>query len=285
MNCQEAIERLPWWLNGSLEPEERREVDEHLAGCATCREALEETRLAWTVFAQHLPTEALVAMAADEPVPGIAPEILAEHLAECPQCAAELELARSSRLLSEHGEVPILAPRPTPGARRSAGRGWLAAALAAGLALATTAGWLGSVRQTKHLEARLAAAARPAASAQGPAAMAPAGFSLNAQFSADAVVRDGSGAKEEQSARLPRSGPVTILLNSQADFSGEHAYKLFDAKGTLLASVQGIPPNPYHAYFVTLDAGLVPPGTYKLRLYSASEGENAGETFSFRIVP
>ena len=66
MTCQEATLQLPWWLNGSLEPAERREVEDHLASCASCREALAETRLAWEIYAQHIPTAALVAYAEDE---------------------------------------------------------------------------------------------------------------------------------------------------------------------------------------------------------------------------
>src|SRR5436305_7932844 len=126
MNCQEAILRLPWWLNGSLEPEERREVEDHLAGCASCREALEETRLAWEVYAQHIQTEALVAYAADERPEAIDLGLLERHLEDCPQCAAELEMARASRLLTEHDEVPILVPRQSavPARRPSRERGW-----------------------------------------------------------------------------------------------------------------------------------------------------------------
>jgi predicted anti-sigma-YlaC factor YlaD len=40
MTCDQAIERLPWLLNGSLEPAEREEVQGHLTTCAACREAL-----------------------------------------------------------------------------------------------------------------------------------------------------------------------------------------------------------------------------------------------------
>ena len=63
MTCDEAIEHLPWLLNGTLEPEEQRQVREHLAGCAACSAALAETRAAGRIFAQHLPTESLVAYA------------------------------------------------------------------------------------------------------------------------------------------------------------------------------------------------------------------------------
>lgn len=43
----EVRELLPWWANRTLEPDERRAVEHHLARCAACRaEAADERRLA-----------------------------------------------------------------------------------------------------------------------------------------------------------------------------------------------------------------------------------------------
>jgi anti-sigma factor RsiW len=36
------VASLPWYLNGTLRDEERRQIEEHLAGCAACRAELEE---------------------------------------------------------------------------------------------------------------------------------------------------------------------------------------------------------------------------------------------------
>ena len=54
MNCDDAIERLPWLLNGTLEEEEGRQVQAHLETCERCRTALAETRDAWRIFAGHI---------------------------------------------------------------------------------------------------------------------------------------------------------------------------------------------------------------------------------------
>lgn len=89
MNCETAIELLPWYLNGTLDESERREVREHLAGCEACRQALEDTRLAWTIHDQHIPSEALVALAWGESPEGYDPDLLERHLRSCPECAAE----------------------------------------------------------------------------------------------------------------------------------------------------------------------------------------------------
>ncbi len=165
MDCEQASERLPWLLNGTLEPEERRQVRAHVAGCEACRRALEETRFAWQVFDEHLPAEALTALAADEEPAGIDRGFAARHLAECPQCAAELEMVRASRALLENEGVatlPVQRARPA----REGWRGWRSAALAAGLAgLVAATGWYDSSRDLRSLAARQEPAPVPAPSA------------------------------------------------------------------------------------------------------------------------
>ncbi len=169
MNCARSIELLPWLLNGTLDPDERQEVLEHLGGCENCRQALADTRLAWQVFDQHLPSEALVALAWDEmsaSVAGVDPALAELHLATCPECAAELELARTSRRLEEDDRIAVLTPRtrPSPPAGRTSFTGWRAAALAAGLAgVVASAGWLQTAQRARSLEDELAR--RPAATA------------------------------------------------------------------------------------------------------------------------
>lgn len=48
--CQQTILALPWLLNGSLEPAERREVREHLLRCPQCRAELARTRETLALF-------------------------------------------------------------------------------------------------------------------------------------------------------------------------------------------------------------------------------------------
>ena len=296
MNCQEAILRLPWWLNGSLEPEERREVEDHLAGCASCREALAETRLAWEVYGQHIPTATLVAYAADEQPDGsdrIDPALLERHLADCPQCTAELELVRASRLLSEHGDVPLLTRRPsTPvaPAEKRRDRGWRAAALAAGLTgLVAIGGWVSSVQQLHQMEKTAAAPVLRGGHVGGTANGALATFRpIFASLSPDAVVRDGgSPGNAVQRVKLPKSGEVTLLLNSPTDTSGEHAYKILDSAGREIARGRGLAPSPLQAYQVTVDASLLPPpGPYTIQLYVPAAGGASTEgiqSFPFTV--
>jgi hypothetical protein len=159
MNCDQATEFLPWLLNGTLEATERDEVRRHLATCESCRAALNDTREAWTLFAQHLPGDALVALAYGELPKGIEPAVAERHLATCAECAAELELARTSRRLEEDDRIAVFPgarSRQEPAADRGS-RTWRAAALAAVLAgLVAGMGWIYEFQQAGSLAEQLA---------------------------------------------------------------------------------------------------------------------------------
>jgi predicted anti-sigma-YlaC factor YlaD len=66
MSCDPIREHLPWLLNGTLDPVERRQVLEHLASCAACRADLADSRLAWEIFDQHPASEEIVRLAWEE---------------------------------------------------------------------------------------------------------------------------------------------------------------------------------------------------------------------------
>ena len=100
MNCEKATELLPWYLNGTLDESERREVRGHLAGCEGCRQALEDTRLAWTIYDQHIPSEALVALAWGESPEGYDSEVLDRASQECRELWRMLVLGLSYREMS-----------------------------------------------------------------------------------------------------------------------------------------------------------------------------------------
>jgi anti-sigma factor RsiW len=175
MNCDQAIEFLPWLLNGTLEATERDEVEQHLATCERCRAALKDTQDAWTIFNQHIPSAALVALAYGEIPAGVDPAVAERHLAACPECAAELELTRTSRRLEEDDKIAVFPgarSRQEPVADRGS-RTWRAAALAAGLAgLVAGTGWIYEFQQAGSLAERLAQ--KPAAVQETrPAAPSP----------------------------------------------------------------------------------------------------------------
>ncbi|MES1242577.1 MAG: zf-HC2 domain-containing protein [Acidobacteriota bacterium] len=175
MNCEHSIELLPWYLNGTLDEGESREVREHLAGCEDCRQALEDTRLAAAIYSQHIPSEALVALAWGEPPEGHDPEVLERHLQSCPDCAADFELVRTSRQLEEDDRISLFSrPAPRAPAQLAPARApWRSAALAASLAgMVAASGWIWTAGQARDLEHRLAEV-RPAPVATALAPQAP----------------------------------------------------------------------------------------------------------------
>jgi hypothetical protein len=175
MNCNQAIELLPWLLNGSLREDERREVREHLLTCLSCRDALADTQKAWEIFDQHVPASALVAHAAGERPEGIDPAVLQAHLEACPECSSELELVRMGRRLTEDESIATFGRQQTPRTSpRTVSSGWRAAALAAGLAgVVALNGWYQSAEKARVLDHRLAEAAAPAPAPQAQPPGAP----------------------------------------------------------------------------------------------------------------
>lgn len=155
MDCQRAAELLPWLMNGTLQEDERRELEDHLKECPTCQAEAAETAFAGRVFRQHIPVEALVAYASGGPPEGLDRDLLEEHLAGCDDCAEELALVQESLGLAEEGAAPVV---PLPTRRRAVSPFWQHAALAASLVgLVALGGWLWSLQEQRALEATLAA--------------------------------------------------------------------------------------------------------------------------------
>jgi anti-sigma factor RsiW len=163
MNCQTAVELLPWLLNGTLDDAERLEVLEHLEGCVECRGELAHTRDLAALLSAHPAPEQLVDHAEGRPVPGLAPEELERHLTACETCTEEMALIREARrgLRLDEGSTPEPTRQAGEGGRVLRGRwterSWRQLAIAASVAMALiTGGWiwssLSTLVQTKELE-------------------------------------------------------------------------------------------------------------------------------------
>jgi anti-sigma factor RsiW len=50
MKCEKVSQELIGYLDGRMDPAGRRETEEHLAGCAICRQRAEEFRRTWSVL-------------------------------------------------------------------------------------------------------------------------------------------------------------------------------------------------------------------------------------------
>lgn len=266
MTCNQAQELLPWLLNGSLETAERDEVRGHLATCEACRAALAATREAWEVFDQHIPSADLVSLAWGERPTGVDPALAEAHLADCPRCAAEIELARMSRRLEEEGNVALfqaVKPKTVTGA---APRTWRAAAIAASLAaVVASSGWLYTAQQ--------AGVAQVAQVSQ-----AETGLSLPSQpqgadiVMLDAVVRGGA------EGATARAGAYSTLLFPAPGATGQGTAEIVDEAGKVVRRVSDLNPTQ-GSYALVLPPGALPPGRYTVRL----NGQDP--VGSFRVVP
>jgi anti-sigma factor RsiW len=50
IKCEQMERRIISYLDGKASPNERREIEAHLTGCADCRERVTEFRLLWSVL-------------------------------------------------------------------------------------------------------------------------------------------------------------------------------------------------------------------------------------------
>lgn len=219
LNCDHVAELLPWYLNGTLEEGEQGEVRVHLEGCTQCRQALDETRLAWRIYNQHIPSEALVALAWGETPESMDPNVLERHLETCPECAAELEMARTSRRLEEDERIALFPtsakPAMTEVKTERPAPGWRTAAMAAGLAgIVAASGWIWTAGRANDLEERLAQAGRPPAATPVPAPAPDAGrmSEMTAEVERlqrrEAELRQQQEEMQEQLAHIAEARPA-----------------------------------------------------------------------------
>ena len=167
MKCNQIHELLPWYLRGTLDEAQAAEIRDHLTTCEACRRELEETAFALAVHAAHATPEELFALAGGEASPeGSAHAAAERHVAHCPDCAEELEIARASLQALEASERagaeeaaadavvrPFRAPAPAGGVSPA----WRFAALAAGLvSLAVSAAWMWNASGLRRLDAERA---------------------------------------------------------------------------------------------------------------------------------
>jgi anti-sigma factor RsiW len=294
MNCDEAIEFLPWLLNGSLEAAERDEVERHLATCERCRAALKDTRDAWTIFSQHIPREALVALAYDEVPAGVDPAVAERHLATCPECAVELELARMSRQFEGESIVPFPIKKVPKTDREY--RTWRGAAMAASLTgLIAFGGWFHAAQRSglvSELEAKNQAIQQQQATLEGEVKdirssmvqlTKPQINTLAPELHSD-VVRGG-----HDEIAIPANQTATPLLYADpAVHSPERTIAILNESGApiwqdterLRASES---PGPQF-FTITLLPGFLKPGRYTIQLYTIENGKRVPrESYKIRV--
>jgi hypothetical protein len=294
MECQQAEERLPWLLNGTLDREEAEAVQAHVSRCALCREALDETRRAAAVFGAHLPTSALVDLAWERPVSGLEAGLARRHVESCPTCAEELDLARESRRLEE---APARAAPPAASPRPGYAR-YLA--LAASLAAAFTVGlWQGRARPDGGPpptgSAPPALSARVSELEQETRRLRDAAASLEAQLGSlrapqlnlpvfellPAGLTRRSAGPEANELVIPRGAAfVALLLNVERLPAEPATIEVRNARGDVVWTGEGLRPGPLGGYTLAVPATLLPPGDYVLAVRA---GGGAPTTYRARV--
>jgi putative zinc finger protein len=266
MECETARGLLPWLLNGTLAPAEADGVRGHLEGCGPCRAEMGETRQAARVFGAHLPAGDIVDLAWERP---LADEGLARrHLADCADCAEELQLAKESRQADRPATVsPIVR---APAARWLALPATLAAGLVVGLLWPRPAappaappddGRVASLQaEVGRLRSSLAELEARAAAHAAPEVNLPVFELLSA-----AVTR---GGRDVANAIVVPAGARQVALLLVADGADGRAAHLEArrADGSVAWQADGLRASPLGAYTVAVPVAQLPEGAYVLRL-------------------
>jgi hypothetical protein len=292
MDCTRVAELLPWLVNGTLSAEDTRAVRAHLANCVTCQAERKETIEAGRIFGAHVPADALVAYAFDRPFSGGPRDLVDAHLASCPSCAGELQLVRESRTLG----LPAVERQPS-----AAGRpGWWAyAAMAASLTIVATLGgwaaWTGRAERAALAE-RIAALdgrnrALDAENRRLQQAQSQQAGDVTQlkdqvarlerpQLNAVAVdvfplsLTERGDRGRTNALTVPAGASVTLLLNSQATARfPQYAIAILDAQGRAVWSGDGLQRGPAGDYTVTLPAGFLTSGRYRIDVFGTDRGE------------
>jgi hypothetical protein len=288
MDCAHVVELLPWLANGSLSDAEARAVRAHLDGCASCRGERDEAALSARLFQQHVPAEALIALAFDRPIDGMSREVIDQHLHSCDTCAAELGLVRESRALLPAAEAPDQV-------RSGPQRGWAYLAAAAGLTMAVAAsGWAiwsarRSADQIAAVTARydqLAVENRALQESQQKQVDEVSRLTgqvarLNVpQVNAVAVdlfpvsLSERSGSERLNTLTIPDGASVTLLLHApSAAAASEHEAIIVDAADRQLWSGAGLRRGAAGDYTLTLPAGFLAAGRYRIDIFRTDRGE------------
>lgn len=290
--CDWTVERLPWWVNGTLEEAEAQRVEAHLAECAACRDELEATRGALALYGAHLPIEALLELVEAETgereaggsshAAGgavLSSEAVAAHLGHCPPCREQLALLRESRAAVE-GEsaarepagatVTPFAPRRAqtapPLRRHRLDRRSLELAASLLFCVVAAGGWLASgwtaerrADQIEELDRRLADATAAQAADAPSGAEATEGAADEASPALDAAVAENAELKAEvDQLRQEQAGGERV-----ADGAGVGVTEPWDLQRTVM---RGGPTQPEGRPIE------VPAGEEQLSLYLTGMG-------------
>lgn len=258
--CADIAELLPFYLNGTLEPERARRVRDHLAACAVCRREEIDARAARDLFAGHLPVGLLLDYALHEPLPGRSLRVVESHLAVCGRCSQEVATVRG-----EHAEPEgvSLERRQEP---PESLRGMRILALAAGLAaVVATAGWIWTWQQL--VEERLGSALRTNLPVVELLPATPA--SLRHGGATDPRTVDNRVELPTTAREL-----VLVLLSGGQGCESGCVLEVYAAgESEAKRRIEELAPSPDGHLTLTLSADWIPPGRSILAVRDQASGE------------
>jgi predicted anti-sigma-YlaC factor YlaD len=287
MTCEQAIELLPWYLNGTLEGQEHEEVRGHLETCEACRTALAETREAGRIFTQHLPSEALVALAYGETPAGLDSALAERHLESCPECAADLELARMSRQL----EDDRIAVFPAKGRRETAGgyRTWRGAAMAASLTgLIAFGGWFHSAGRNQQIQQKQDALEAEMKGQQSELSQLAQEMKPQIELNTwnQSLPPEERTRGESAEIRIPGNHAATPHLTASREVGApEREIAILDSDGKPAYQAAGLHRDKDTDDFTfMIPRGFLKPGRYTIQLYTRENGKQVPrESYKIRV--
>ena len=266
MECDDAAQRLPWMVNGTIDAAERARLEEHLSGCAACRQELDETRRAASVFGAHLPTSALIDLAWERPNT-LDSALVNRHLEQCKQCSEELSMARQSRQLEAKPEL-VTRARPLAWWSVASVPASLAAGLAVGLFWASTRTVPPPVddSRVRPLESEVARLRQSEQALRGELdAMRRPQINLPVYelFAANDTTR--SAGPKANAVTVPAGATqVAFVFGGGATTQAPSTVEIRDAQQKTVWSGEGLRPGPLAAYALAIPRALLPDGDYVL---------------------
>lgn len=206
-SCKDAVELLPWLVNGSLDEAQRRALLGHLEGCESCRRELDESAQCWEILTRHIPSLALAEYAEGLVPSELAPERIERHLELCPACRRELEWMTADRVL-DFAEARA-ARRPVPQRSRLGGRYGRRRIVALAAGIAAAIGLTASLRHLTEISFSSPYNKPVAASSQDEAASVPNRTGNEPEAHALALFADGleKGSTDSWSQVYRGEGP------------------------------------------------------------------------------
>jgi hypothetical protein len=282
MDCDDAAQRLPWMLNGTIDATERSQLEAHLEGCAACRQELDETRRAASVFGAHLPTSALIDLVWERPNT-LDPALVKRHLDQCKPCAEELAMARESRRLEEAPEL-VTRSRPAPWWSVASVPASLAAGLAVGLFWASTRTVPppvddSRVRPLESEVARLRQSEQAMRAELDSLRRPQINLPVYELFPASDTTR--SVGQKTNAVTVPAGATqVAFVFGGEPATQAPSAVEIRDAQQKTVWSGDGLRPGPLGAYALAVPRALLPDGDYVLAVKLPGEAET---TYAIRV--